>query len=71
MKEYTFMFMNVHKKHTIYGKGDEDQRGTIRTLPKMVKNMNKGRMFLKKCLFKAFCQKLHSVNSGERANLFL
>ena len=45
MKEYTFMFMNVHKKHTIYGKGDEDQRGTIRTLPKMVKtneNMNEG-----------------------------
>ena len=27
MKEYTFMFMNVHKKHTIYGKGGEDQRG--------------------------------------------
>ena len=41
------MFMNVNKKHTIYGKGDEDQRGTIRTLPKMVKTMNKGRMFLR------------------------
>ena len=27
MKEYTFMFMNAHKKHTIYGKGDGDQRG--------------------------------------------
>ena len=27
MKEYTFMFMNVHKKHTIYGKGDEVKRG--------------------------------------------
>ena len=47
MKEYTFMFMNVHKKHTIYGKGDEDQRGTIRTLPKMVKNYEQGWMFLK------------------------
>ena len=40
MKEYTFIFMNIHKKHTIYGKGDEGQRGTRRTLPKMVKTMN-------------------------------
>ena len=28
MKEYTFMFMNVHKKYAIYGKGDEGQNGT-------------------------------------------
>ena len=48
------MFMNVHKKHTTYGKGDEDQRGTIRTLPKMVKTMNKGRMFLKGVFSKHF-----------------
>ena len=63
MKEYTFMFMNVHKKHTIYGKGDEDQRGTIKTLPKMVKTMNKGRMFLKSVFSRHFYQKLLSVNS--------
>ena len=54
MKEYTFMFMNVHKKYTIYEKGDEYQRGTIRTLPKMVKTMNKGRMFLKNVFSKHF-----------------
>ena len=54
MRRYTFMFMNVHKKHTIYGKGDEDQRGTIRTLPKMVKTMNKGRMFLKRVFSRHF-----------------
>ena len=47
MKEYTFMFMNVHKKHTIYEKGDKGQRGTIRTLSRMTKTMNNGRMFLK------------------------
>ena len=28
MKEYPFMFMNVHKKYAIYGKGDEGQKGT-------------------------------------------
>ena len=71
MKEYTFMFMNVHKKHTIYGKGDEDQRGTIRTLPKMVKTMNKGRMFLKSVISRHLVKKLLSVNSGQRADLFL
>ena len=30
MKGYTFMFMNVHKKHAIYGKWDEGQRGEIK-----------------------------------------
>ena len=54
MKEYTFMFMNVHNKHTIYGRWDEDQRGTIRTLPRMVKTMNKRRMFLKNVFSKHF-----------------
>ena len=61
MKEYTFMFMNVHKKHTIYGKWDEDQRGTIRTLPKMEKIMNMEGMFVgdsSKSLFKAFLKKI-------------
>ena len=71
MKEYTFMFMNVHKKYTIYGKGDEDQRGTIRTLPKMVKTMNKGRMFLRSVISRLLVKKLLSVNSGQRADLFL
>ena len=46
MKGYTFMFMNVHKKHTIYGKGDEGQRGTRRTLPKIAKTKNMEGMFL-------------------------
>ena len=44
-KKYTLMFLNVHRKYAIYGKGDESQRGTIRTLPKMTKtneNMNEG-----------------------------
>ena len=57
MKEYTFMFMNIHKKHTIYRKGDEGQRGKRRTLPKMEKTMNMEGMFFgdsRKCLFKAF-----------------
>ena len=49
------MFMNVHKKHTIYGKGDEDQRGTIRTLPKMAKTYEHGRMFLRSVFSKHFC----------------
>ena len=55
MKEYTFIFMNVHKKHAIYGKGDEGQRGTRRTLPKMAKTMNIEGMFFadsRKCLLK-------------------
>ena len=71
MKEYTFMFMNVHKKHTIYGKGDEDQRETLRTLPKMVKTMNNGRMFLKSIISRHLIKKLLSVNSGQKADLFL
>ena len=39
------MFLNVHRKYAIYGKGDECQRGTRRTLPKKTKtneNMNEG-----------------------------
>ena len=67
MKEYTFVFMNVHQKHAIYGKGDEGQRGERRTLLKMAKTMNMEGMFFgdsRKCLFKVFCKNLHSVNSG-------
>ena len=71
MKEYTFMFMIIHKKHTIYGKWDEDQRGTIRTLPKMVKAMNKGKMFLKSVNSRHLVKKLHFVNSGQRGDLVL
>ena len=59
MKGYTFMFMNVHKKHIIYGKGDEGQRGIIKTLPKMAKTMNMEGMFFggsRKCIFKVFCK---------------
>ena len=56
------MFMNVHRKHAIYGKEDEGQRGTIRTLPKMEKKlMNMEGMFFdgsRKCLFKAFLQNI-------------
>ena len=52
------MFMNVHKKHIIYEKGDEDQRGTIRTLPKMVKTMNKGRMFLRSVISRLLVKKI-------------
>ena len=54
MKEHTFMFMNVHKRHSIYGKGDEGQRGTRRTLPKMVKTMNIEGMFLISVISKHF-----------------
>ena len=65
MNEYTLMnlemneriynmFMNVHKKYAIYRKGDEGQRGTRRTLPKMAKTMNMGRMFLKSVFSKHF-----------------
>ena len=70
---YTFMFINVRKKHTIYGKGNEDQRGTRRTLPKMAKTMNMEGMFFgdsKGVFSKHFCKKLHSVNSGQRADSF-
>ena len=59
MKEYTFMFMNVDQKHVIYGKWDEGQRGTRKTLPKMANTMNiKGIFFgdSTKCLFKPFLQ---------------
>ena len=71
MKEYTFMFMNVHKKHTIYGKMDEDQRGDKKYTSYNGKNYEHGRNVLNKCLFKTFCQELHYVNSGQRANSFL
>ena len=57
MKGYIFMFMNVHKKHAIFGKGYEGQRGTRRTLPKMAKTMNMRGMFFgdsRKYLLKAF-----------------
>ena len=74
MKKYTFMFLNVHREYAIYGKGDECQRGTIRTLPKMAKLMKMEGMFFggsRKCLFKTFCKTLHSVNSGQNSNLIL
>ena len=58
MKEYTFIFMNVHKKHTIYGKGDEDQRGTIRTLPKMVKTYEQWKNVLRSVISRFFSQKI-------------
>ena len=54
MKEYTFTFMNIHKKHTIYGKGDEGQSGTRITLPKMVRTMNMEGMFLFSVVSKHF-----------------
>ena len=59
MKEYTFMFLNVHRKYAIYGKGDEGQRGTIRTLPKMAKTHEHGRnvlWWLKKVYFQNILQ---------------
>ena len=42
------------EKYAIYGKGDEGQRGTRRTLPKMEKTMNMGEMFLKSVCSKYF-----------------
>ena len=69
------MFMNVHRKHAIYGKADEGQMGTRRTPPKMEeKLMNMEGVFFgdsKKCLFKTFCIILYSVNSGQNSNLIL
>ena len=58
MKEYTFMFMNVHKKHALYGKGDEDQRGTIRTLPKMVKTYEQGKNVLRSVISRLLIKKI-------------
>ena len=61
MKEYTFIFLNVHRKYVIYGKGDECQRVTIRTLPKMAKTNENGRnvlWWLKKVSFQNILQNI-------------